>query len=230
MKKVFSLFLLILASVLLHSPAHAQARLKIIAIDSFPQFPGDTAYEGMFYHNIKIKVTNVGSSNFFGYIDVYLYSQSVGSSAFDTLRDNPTNIFLHVGDTATLGGNPNYAFRTIHYAAGDNIVVVWPFSGTVNFDTYDTRIYFSPLVGIEELTQASVKSYPNPVSEILRLNYTNENNVEQVRIYDLVGREIFNTRKAIHAIDVSRYNRGLYFLEITGKDGSHSAKKILVTD
>ncbi len=230
MKKVFSGLLVMALSLFLGFPSFGQARLHIVQIDSFPQFPGDTAFEGLDYHNIKIKVTNNGTSNFFGEIKTFLYSQSLGISAIDTLRNDPShqNYFLLPGDTVSLQGNPQYEFRSAHYVAGDNIIVVWPYSGSIDFDTYDSRVYFAALVGVREHDQIGISLYPNPVSQILHLEYVSENTVEQVRIYDLVGREVFNVNRAVKTINLSGKDSGLYFIEVTHKDGSHAVKKILV--
>jgi hypothetical protein len=231
MKKVFYLLIIIGLFLFQSHSSSGQARLHIVQIDSFPVFPGDTAYEGQVYHNIRIVVKNVGTNNFFGDIHVFLYSQSLGVSALDTLRDDPfhPNYLLGPGDSVSLPANPLYTFRSIHYAAGDNIVVVWPYSGATNFDTYLTRIYLSLVLGIREPEEAGISIYPNPVSEILRLNYLDENKVEEVRIYDLVGREIFNVNKAIEQIDLKGFDPGIYFVELSLKDGRRLSKKILVT-
>jgi len=233
MKKAFSALLIAGFSLLFSQSSFGQARLHIVEIDSFPVFPGDTAFEGQPYHNISIKVSNVGSNNFFGEIDVFLYSQSIGISGIDTLRDDPLhqNFFIPPGDTVTTDANPNYTFRSAHYDAGDNIIVVWPYFGSTDFDTYDSRVFFVPtLTGIHETKQASLNIFPNPVTRILYLNYGSENTVEQVRIFDPEGKEIFHYPKAVNTIDFSGCDRGLYFLELIRKDGTRSIKKIVVTE
>ena len=115
MKKLFTL-LFITASVLLFNSrvSSGQGHLHIARIDSFPQFPGDTAYNGQVYHSIRIFVTNVANTNFYGDIHVYLQSQTVGVT--DTLFDAPHPPFLLTpGDTVSIHANPNYSFKTIHY-------------------------------------------------------------------------------------------------------------------
>ena len=133
-------------------------------------------------------------------------------------------------DTVSLSGNLNYSFKTTHYAAGDNIIVVWPFNGPVNFDTYAAHIYFVPLAtAVEEPNQTLLNLYPNPVSQIIHLKYTNEKSDDRVRIYDLMGREVFNVNEAVKTISVSSFNRGIYFLEQIDRNGNRTVNKILVT-
>lgn len=234
MKKVFSILLLTGFTLFLNLNSSGQALLHIVSIDNFPQTPGDTAYEGLVYHNIRIHVTNTGSNNFFGDIHVFLYSQNLGITAQDTLRDDQfhTNYLLlaNGADTVSLSANPNYRFKITHYAAGDNIIVVWPFSGPSNFDTYHTTVFYYPLsTEVSETGQSVLNLYPNPASQVIHLNYIDEKSVGRVRIYDLVGREVFNTNEAVKTINVSSFDKGVYFLERSDKNGKRTINKILIT-
>lgn len=231
MKKIFPGFIVAVILVCMYQYADGQARLRITRLDNYPELPFDTAIQGQIYPNIHIHVKNVGNSTFWGDIHAFLYSQSLGSGSYDTLRDDPfhTNIFIPAGDSVTLQANPNYSFRAIHYAAGDNIVVVWPFSGTTLFDSHQTNVFFSITTGMFELSNESPEIYPNPVSTILTLNYHGKNKVEQVRIYDLVGREVFVAKKALSTIDLTGFREGVYFLELMYVSGERSIKKIIVT-
>ncbi|MCX6290636.1 MAG: T9SS type A sorting domain-containing protein [Bacteroidetes bacterium] len=233
MKRLFALiaitiFLLLSSSI----NSSGQVHLHIVRIDSFPQLPGDTAFEGQVYSHIEIVVTNTGNTSFFGDIHVALYSQNIGLSGLDTLRDGPLPpVLLQPGDTVPLHANPNYSFRAMHYAAGDNIIVVWPYaaSGSANFDTYQTHVYFALTVGIEDLHQTSFVIYPNPVSGILHLSFADITKVEQVRIYDVYGEELNRYNKTVRSINFSNYRKGIYFLELTDTDGNRLVKKLLVT-
>jgi hypothetical protein len=233
MKKIFSLAITAVFAFCLNvQNSTAQPHLRIDTLLNFPLVPGDTAIQGQVYNNIRIVVTNIGNNHFFGDIHVYLYSQSVGASSYDTLRDGPfPYCYIPIGQTDTISANPNYQFRTIHYAAGDNIIVVWPYSSNTSFDTYSTHMYFSITTGINSPHEPTFSTYPNPVSKFIRVNYADENKVEQVRIYDLAGREVYSIREAVRTIDLDAAGvlDGIYFLEIRETSGKTTVKKILVT-
>jgi hypothetical protein len=229
MKKLISYVLMVVSVILFNGKeSSGQAHLHIARLDSFPQLPGDTAHEFQVYHNIRIVVTNTGNTNFFGDIHVYLHSQSLGIT--DTLVEGPHPPYLLLpGDTVSIHANPNYRFSSTVYAAGDNIIVVWPFSTGTTFDVLQTHVFFQMTVGIPEpdLNDRYINS--SIVSQVLHLRYLDENKVERVRIYDLVGREVLNLRGAVNVISLAGFNSGLYFIELIQKDGIHAVKKILVS-
>jgi len=233
MKKALTLLLIAGLPILFSQQAPGQARLKVTALFNFPSIP-DTAFEGQHYDSIHIVIQNIGNATFSSSdINVLLYSTSMGIGNKDTLRWTSFPHTILAGQSISLNNVPsNYYFRTIHYAAGDNIIVVWPYSvQTSNYqvDSFYTNIYFKEIVGIQELNGLSVKIYPNPVSRILKLNYGSEKTVEQVRIYDLAGREIFNVREAVRSVDISSFDEGIYFLEVSEKNGKRGVQKILIT-
>jgi len=230
MKRFFAFLLACFGIFLVNSnETSGQGHLHIVQIDSFPQSPADTATAGVTYHNIRVRVTNTASTNFFGDIDVYLQSQSVGFT--DTLVGGPLPpVLLMPGDTVSLPANPNYRFRSTVYGAGDNIIVVWPYSVNTPFDIFQSQVYYRLLVGINELTTTAISAFPNPVSGILNLSYDDENNVEQVRICDLSGRELLRLPGAPSQINLSGFEAGVYLLEQKQKNHATLVKKILLNE
>lgn len=80
-------------------------------------------------------------------------------------------------------------------------------------------------VGIEE-NLVDINIYPNPASSILNLDLSKiEGKVEHIRLINAVGQVVFNTTKAIHSIDLSTFDSGIYSLEVV-VDGRVSVKKI----
>uniref|UniRef100_UPI0035626A7B T9SS type A sorting domain-containing protein n=1 Tax=Seonamhaeicola sp. TaxID=1912245 RepID=UPI0035626A7B len=71
---------------------------------------------------------------------------------------------------------------------------------------------------------ATVKIYPNPVSNTLYIS-TNQQ-IESVAIYTLLGREIVFEYRS-NQIDVSSFKSGIYLLKIETDKGS-VAKKIII--
>jgi hypothetical protein len=227
MKRYCSLLLLLFSLLLSYKQSSGDAHLKITRLVNFP----DTAVMNQPYGNIHIWVKNTGNSLFFGDVHIYCLSQSVG--VIDTLRDGPyPNVFLDPGDSTSLSVNPQFSFRPAFYAAGDNIIVVWPFAAQVSnvtYESYDTVVYLVDPTGIEEVNKSSITVYPTPGSRSISINYGNKNDVERVRIYDLFGREVYAVKTAVESIDISGFRQGIYFIELTGRNGNRIIKKILVT-
>src|SRR6185436_15271602 len=130
MKKLFSLVLVAVSLMLFQKHSYGTSNLKIVQLVNFP----DSAVIGPVYNNIHVWITNTGTA-FYGDIHVYIHNQTTDS--VDVLRDGPfPPVFIDTGDTVSVSTNPNFSFRPIYYAAGDNIIVVWPFAGlSVNFET-----------------------------------------------------------------------------------------------
>ncbi len=229
MKKLFSLILITALGVFSSQESFGNSHLKIVKLVNYP----DTATMGQPYGNIHIWVTNTGSDFFFGDIHIYCKSQSVG--IVDTLRDGPLpNYALNPNgeDTISLPINPpTFFFRPTLYAAGDNIIVVWPFAAASNFsfETYQTGVFLYDAVGISEVKKMDMSVYLNPVSRTLTINYDDKNAVERVRIYDLFGREVFVADEAVSTIDLTGFKGGVYIIEMNDRNGNRIIKKILVT-
>jgi hypothetical protein len=225
--KRFSLMLVAVLWMLSNGDSFGNSHLKIVQLINFP----DTAGMDTVCHNIHIVVTNTGTDFFSGDIHVYLKSQSIGIT--DTLRDGPFPIVLlapFASDTVTLQANSQFSFRPALYAAGDNIIVVWPsaMSPGFTFETYQTNVFLISSVGIDEPEKVAISTYPNPVSKTLSINYGDNNAVERVRIYDLFGRDVFIVNEAITKIDLTGIKEGIYILEMDEKNGTRIIKKILV--
>ncbi|TCK67593.1 putative secreted protein (Por secretion system target) [Winogradskyella wandonensis] len=61
--------------------------------------------------------------------------------------------------------------------------------------------------------QDRLSVFPNPVSQMLYLEGNALNMDYSVALYDVMGKQVF-TKRNIHAINVSKYRRGVYFLKV----------------
>lgn len=86
--------------------------------------------------------------------------------------------------------------------------------------------YFDFIVGQEEIVPGIHFSvYPNPCQTILKLRGTER--IQQVRILDISGKQVFNQIGNISTLNVSLLNEGIYFVEIqyAGKLERHKIVK-----
>ena len=64
--------------------------------------------------------------------------------------------------------------------------------------------------------------YPNPASDFVNIQILQDKNVENViiKVTDINGQIIFNKEhnSSIEQIDVSNYQKGIYFIKIVGQD------------
>jgi len=85
------------------------------------------------------------------------------------------------------------------------------------------------LVGIEESQEvnSSIRVYPNPSQGELVINRTHSIGSEQLRLFDLNGKVVLQkmiSRQQVK-LDLSHLEKGLYFLELDGKQ-----QKVVLTD
>lgn len=70
--------------------------------------------------------------------------------------------------------------------------------------------------------------YPNPVGQRLTVRYNGRNRTQQLRLYDLFGKEIGRWKKENDSIDIdlSQLNPGVYFIELNA-EGTGLRKKVV---
>ena len=66
--------------------------------------------------------------------------------------------------------------------------------------------------------------YPNPTSKVLHINIPSDkiNQVEEIKLLDLMGKVVFHNHSYLEQIDVSKLNSATYYIKIINKDGSFS--------
>ncbi|MGI9593876.1 MAG: endonuclease/exonuclease/phosphatase family protein [Patiriisocius sp.] len=71
-------------------------------------------------------------------------------------------------------------------------------------------------LGIASILKPSVRSYPNPVDDLLFVNTTNSNTTDAVFVYDMLGNMLLQdspSATGFYAIDVSSLSSGLYLIK-----------------
>lgn len=79
--------------------------------------------------------------------------------------------------------------------------------------------------GVNENTIEGLQMFPNPTSDIL--NITSANDAEKnVVIFDMLGKQVVNTKVSNGTIDVSNLSAGIYMVNIT-EEGKTATKKLI---
>lgn len=87
-------------------------------------------------------------------------------------------------------------------------------------DTAHSAITVDICLGMEGVTAANVKAYPNPFSD--RLTLTSNAIIEKVEVYNASGQLLFaqQTNTSMVELNMNAYESGVYFIRLTGGEGS----------
>ena len=86
------------------------------------------------------------------------------------------------------------------------------------------------LHGVEELehTSSIVNLYPNPVSNMLNVSISENTEIIQTCIFDLMGRRVWQSGFT-KQIPVGNLNDGLYFISLTTAQGQVITQKFIIS-
>lgn len=90
----------------------------------------------------------------------------------------------------------------------------------------DDVLFADGFVGISDVALDTFSVYPNPVSDVL--NIRAKSNVEEVIIYDALGKAVLNVRPEVISpkIDMSSLTSGMYFVKISSGKNTQTFKVI----
>ncbi|MFT4804518.1 MAG: hypothetical protein ACJAZK_001456 [Psychroserpens sp.] len=83
-------------------------------------------------------------------------------------------------------------------------------------------------LSLETIKKDTFEMYPNPSTSILHLKSTNK--IEQVSLYNIIGQKVLNllTDSVSVDLDVSKFEAGVYFIEIRQNGNQVAAKKVII--
>lgn len=151
------------------------------------------------------------------------YSEAVGLVRLDNDLNILWNIVLPGGQfnfaygkclKVLQNGDVAMAFATTYGYSGDKLHLF------IIHDGYDV----TPETVVPE---CPFTFYPNPVKDMLSLNFTNGTEPEGVELFDLAGRMVGTKQNNTENIDMSAMPAGIYLLRVTMKDGTRYHEKIL---
>lgn len=85
----------------------------------------------------------------------------------------------------------------------------------------------SGVLGVKQNTISDLNMYPNPVSKGVLYITSTSSEAKSVAIYDLLGRQILNSKTSNSTVNVSELKAVSYFVKIT-EDGKTDIKKLIV--
>lgn len=92
---------------------------------------------------------------------------------------------------------------------------------------YDNLMFVGETAGINENSISGLKMFPNPLSGSTLSITTAGNAAKTVAIYDVLGKQVLNTRVTGSAVNVGALNAGVYIVKIT-EEGKTATRKLVV--
>jgi hypothetical protein len=84
----------------------------------------------------------------------------------------------------------------------------------------DDLSYESIIVSVEDADALSISAFPNPASDLLKLNVPNQSVVKLAQLIDIQGRTVkqLDCNALNEAIDISDIDSGSYFVKVVAQD------------
>ena len=162
--------------------------------------------------------------------DLLWYRTHVPQEVLDEGLDiNPVDTYIHGLIETSDGGFLGVGEFQVDPFSSD----IWPDGFQTAFalklDEYGCLEPGCEVVSIEEIDSEDeiYRIYPNPVSDVLHIQTSDRKVWDQIRISDILGRELINERIVNSVVDVSDLKTGLYVLTLYSKGLPIHSQKIL---
>jgi len=118
---------------------------------------------------------------------------------------------------------------TTGYNSGGNEVFLAKIGPNDDYPSTVSNVIISDIVTINESNSSTtLRIFPNPVDKILTITMDNST-YDKLRIVNGVGQEIYDSKFFQSAkVDVSNFENGLYFIEISGGGNSPITSRVIV--
>lgn len=91
----------------------------------------------------------------------------------------------------------------------------------------DNVTFSSGILSTNQNSISGLSVYPNPVKNGVFYINTNANAERTVTVFDVLGKQVLNTKTSESAINVSSLNAGVYMVQIT-EEGKTATKKLVI--
>lgn len=86
---------------------------------------------------------------------------------------------------------------------------------------------FGETASVSDAHLKTIKIYPNPASDVVRISNSGTVNVSQLELVNVLGASVLKVTSNLETINISHLKNGLYFLKIEDERGAKSTYKIL---
>lgn len=98
---------------------------------------------------------------------------------------------------------------------------------SITVDELKIATSVSELLNVRHNQIAGLQIYPNPVSNGILYVSTENNSDKNIQIFDILGKQVFNTLTSSESVNISNLNSGIYIIRIT-EEGKTATRKLVV--
>lgn len=141
-----------------------------------------------------------------------------------------TNLAVN-GNLAANYTNMSNIISGLNWADGTNLWIKWVdtndagANGMYAIDNFIISV--NQVLGVKQNAIAGLNMYPNPVSKGTLYITSNSSEAKSVTVFDLLGKQVLNSKTSNNTVNVSSLNRGSYIVKIT-EDGKTDTKKLII--
>jgi hypothetical protein len=146
----------------------------------------------------------------------FFVSRNISLSSIDAINDLSTS---QVNEVAVVNNTDLAICNNVFMCTvmTDPIVVKSIFNNAVGCNTIQ-EVEASCILAISDIElNEAIAVYPNPVSELLRVNVSERIVLERIAVFSILGQQLINTKNGI--VDFSGLSRGVYFVEVWTNQG-----------
>lgn len=163
---------------------------------------------------------------------------------FRSLPSNGASVFDATANDTDCGTMPSLSVLPVNGVANvesNGFISYSPLVGFVGTDSLSysicsplnpsqcstAKVYYEVITGINDVLQEQIVIKPNPASSFVEIENTGKGQLE-ISLYSLLGKKLLHARcENMIRLDLSDFNTGIYWLELT-KDGSSFTSKLQV--
>lgn len=210
---------------------------KIIVGGSFTSYNGSTTNRiiRLNINGTKDNTFNIGSGFLDGTVNnvlIQMDGKIIITGSFSSYKGVSKNRIVRlnvdgsIDSTFNIGsGFNNYSSKTSIQSDGKLLIG----GGFTSYNGTSVnrliRLNNPSVLSNSDFSKSKISLYPNPVNEILNLDLSNIETIENLTIYDVTGKNVLEIKDiSNHQIDVSSLEKGVYFIDIKTQNGSFKEK------
>jgi len=140
---------------------------------------------------------------------------------------SPSSGTYNQGQTVNITATPDAGWEFTGWS-GDATGTANPLSTTMDADKNITAT-FTETASISDYEKFDIDIYPNPVKDSFTIINKSNFTIEQIRIYNLLGKLVYNTTENSTSISTSSIVNGVYFIKLKSNNKSIT-KKIIISN
>jgi Secretion system C-terminal sorting domain len=112
-------------------------------------------------------------------------------------------------------------------AQGDHYLHIRTQNADGTWSLYERQLFqLNGILSVNSETLSKIKLFPNPTSDYINISMSNGNQITKAILYDLNGKQVYQSTNQLEKINISSFSIGTYLLLLETKKGSISKKII----